>query len=237
MPLTPCRPLPTNRTNLSPQTTDSTQQSLWRVRLSSLLDRSLEFFFPDKILNERPCEDGGACNPDMRFYKGVFLRALASTLRLAPFTREAVDKSGALKATAEAAVKACEGGTRGRECKFEWGGGEQSEEGKGKRAVERAVARRAGDDDNKGTAKVPEEMNALSALLGMLVDEVAQKAIATKETATDQEGQGDGSGSGNGGPGSGSGGAEGAKGDGESMGAMTRVTVGWMLVGLVAAVF
>lgn len=144
-----------------------------------------------------------------------------------------------MKATAEAAVKACEGGTTGRECRFEWVGGEQSEEGQGKRAVERAVARRAGDDDNKGTAKVPEEMNALSALLGMLVDEVAQKAIATKETATDQgsEGSENGSGGGNGASGSGSGGGEGGKGDDESMGTMTQATIRWMLAGLVMALF
>lgn len=158
----------------------------------------------------------------MVFFKGILLRALASTAQLAPFLHDKIVTNG-LKATAEAAVEACTGGsTGGRECAFAW------------------TAENSGE--YKFKIGPPAEMNALSALLGLLVDEAAPKGFATNATASAASGSGGsgsgtGTGSGSGGSGSGSGSTSQGNGDGGSAGTTTRVAVGWILAGLVAALF
>ncbi|KAG7287514.1 hypothetical protein NEMBOFW57_007026 [Staphylotrichum longicolle] len=127
------------------QTTDATQKT-WQTRLTALADRTLAVFFARDggVLSEISCEIGDktTCTDDMRLFKGIALRTLASAAQMAPFLRDTVAPK--LKSTAAAAVKACDGGLRGRECAFRW------------------------SDGDKGAAKltgVREEMNALSAVL------------------------------------------------------------------------
>ena len=54
----------------------------------------------------------------MRSYKGYFFRWLASTMQVAPWTREKILPK--LKLSAAAAVKTCTGGANGRFCGFSW---------------------------------------------------------------------------------------------------------------------
>ena len=68
---------------------------------------------------EPSCEDSKTgCNSDMRSYKGYFFRWLASTMQVAPWTREKI--MPVLKTSAAAAVKTCTGGANGRFCGFSW---------------------------------------------------------------------------------------------------------------------
>ncbi|ORY57737.1 glycoside hydrolase family 76 protein [Pseudomassariella vexata] len=89
----------------------------WEERINGLLNRTLEFFFPEGIAVERACEPGN-CNTDMTSYKGYMHRWLASTSQLAPFTVDRI--MPVLKTSTAAAVKQCTGGDNGRFCGFHW---------------------------------------------------------------------------------------------------------------------
>ncbi|KAH6847512.1 glycosyl hydrolase family 76-domain-containing protein [Chaetomium sp. MPI-CAGE-AT-0009] len=195
-------------------------QATWRERVRKLATRTLNFDFPmskkwERILVEYECETrpGGrpACTPQTHYNKGAYLRALASTARLAPFLGGDIVRH--IRDSAAAAVAVCDGGETGRACGFVWN-----------RNVwrRRAVSGDDSDDDEEeedrgiyGPGGGPaEEMNALSVLLGLLVDEPASRGFAT-------------------GPGV----KPPGNGDRGSAGTTTRVAVGWMVAGLVAALF
>lgn len=164
-------------------------------------------------MTEVSCEGTAkGCNPDMRFFKGITIRALASVAYLAPQQRETLAEGG-LRDSAAAAVKTCEGGERGRECGFVWADGEE----RGEKMV-----------------GAPEEMNVLSALVGMLGGEVAGRELVTSGEGGEDGEEGSG-GDGNGGNGGDE--AEGGNGggDGGSAGASTRVGMGLVLAGVFAA--
>ncbi|GAB1319300.1 Mannan endo-1,6-alpha-mannosidase [Madurella fahalii] len=214
--------------------TTGDDQSTWQSVLTGLTNRTLSVFFPDRIHVEVACEgvERTTCNSAMRFFKGVTLRSLASVVQLAPFLRGTIT-SGALRGSAEAAVEACDQGASGRECGFRWAGPAETVEGQ--------------------MVGAPEQMNALSALVSMLVDEAAGKGFATAEDADQVGGDGGGDDGGNGGDGedqAGEGAGQGdgngdqngngnenenQNGDGDSAGVRMSVALGWVVVGLVAA--
>ncbi|KAK4234266.1 hypothetical protein C8A03DRAFT_37975 [Achaetomium macrosporum] len=209
------------------QTTDTTSHPTWQSRLEGLANATLTHFSSDDgILIEQACESRGSCTTDMLFFKGILLRSLASAAQLAPFLHDTA--LAALRGNAEAAVKACAGGQNGRECGFRWtttDDDDDDDDGED------------GEDDNMTGA--PAELNALSAVLGTLVDELAGRALVTNATAGTA---GSGTGSGSSGGGSGSGGGEGTgsagstgNGDGRSAGSVTRAGLGLILAGFVAA--
>jgi mannan endo-1,6-alpha-mannosidase len=153
----------------------------------------------------------------MRFMKGIMLRSLASVAYLAPALRETL-AAGGLRDTAVAAVATCEGGEGGRECGFVWAD-----------AVER---------EEEGQEKIvgaPEQMNVLSALVGVLGGEVAGRGLVTEGTAGTGGGEEGGSGKGDGAGSGGEAGAGNGGGGGGSGGASMRVGMGLVLAGLFAA--
>ncbi|KAK3899882.1 glycosyl hydrolase family 76-domain-containing protein [Staphylotrichum tortipilum] len=188
---------------------NETSSKTWLNRLTALTNHTLSHFFPASILAERACElpnQASKCTGDMRFLKGILLRSLASAAPLAAPVREALDSAGVLKATAEAAVKTCEGGVRGRECSWE------------------------------GEVGVQEEMNVLAAMMGVLAQGGEGKAVGKQGAAGSGGQSGTGSGSGNGdgsqgGSGEAGSGNEGAK----SAGATVKAGMAMMFGGLVAA--
>ncbi|KAL2127442.1 hypothetical protein VTI74DRAFT_10738 [Chaetomium olivicolor] len=199
-------------------TTDS-NQATWRTRLGRLANTTLATFFSDGPLVEIACEGSKSitCNSDMVFYKGITMRALASAATLAPFLRDQLMRE-ALRPSAEAAIKTCDGGVNGRECGFRW-----AEPGAGEKKT-----------------GVPMEMNALSAVLGSLVDDDrAYHPLATNESENANRGGGARSGGSQIGSesqtGTGSGAGDGADGDGKSAGATTHVAVGLVVAAFVAA--
>ncbi|KAK3306717.1 glycosyl hydrolase family 76-domain-containing protein [Chaetomium strumarium] len=206
----------------------NSNKKIWQSRLEGLTNATLTHFSSSPsssgILVERACEARGTCTTDMLFFKGILFRSLASAVRLAPFLHGAA--LPALRANAEAAVKACaSGGPNGRECGFRW----------------TTTTTDGDDDDKKGP---PAELNALSALLGMLVDEAAGKAMLTNATAGTAAYSKSGSGSsgkGSGGDddtgtGTGKTGSTASSTDsGKSAGSATRAALGLVLAGVVAA--
>lgn len=196
---------------------NETASKTWLIRLTALTNRTLTHFFPASVLIERACElpDRSKCTADLRFLKGILLRSLASAAPLAAPVWEALDTAGVLKTTAEAAVKTCEGGVRGRECSERWdveGGG--------------------------GEAGVQEEMNVLAAMVAVLAQGGEGKGVGKQGAAGSggQSGTEGGSGSDSGsGSGSGSQGAGSGNGDAEGAGATVRVGMAMMVGGLVAA--
>jgi mannan endo-1,6-alpha-mannosidase len=110
-----------------------------------LTNRTLEFFFPGGIHVEVACElpELIKCNTDMQSFKGYAHRFMSQATQVAPIIHDPIMK--VLRTSAQAAVKACNpDGT----CGFRWSTGAYD-----------------------GMTGVGEEMNALGALLSMLVDE------------------------------------------------------------------
>lgn len=98
-----------------------TSDDIWKTRVDGFVDRTLELFFPNGVATEVACEDPGTCTTDIQFFKGILHRALATTMKLAPYTADKI--LPVLKTSAAAAVTTCTGGDNGRMCGFVWSNG------------------------------------------------------------------------------------------------------------------
>lgn len=123
-------------------------QDKWARRVAGLLNRTVEHFFPDGIMIERPCEleDRVQCNVDQHSFKGYMHRALANVAIVAPFTRPDIVK--VLRSSTTGAAGSClSDGT----CGFRWNTGDYD------------------GDRNRGPAG--QQMSALAALSTLLLDQ------------------------------------------------------------------
>ena len=107
--------------------------------------KSSEDFYKDGVLFE-VCENG-KCNVDQRSFKAYFLREMAATAELAPFTHDTLRTK--IAAAASAAVKSCTGGKSGNKCGLKWTTG-----------------------INDGSTGVGESMSALEVIQSNLIDYV-----------------------------------------------------------------
>lgn len=81
------------------------------------------FFYKDtKIMYEMACEPRDSCKTDQRSFKAYLSRWMAATMQLAPFTEKYIKPR--LRASAEAAAKACSGGEDQNTCGLKWTTGE-----------------------------------------------------------------------------------------------------------------
>lgn len=232
-------------------TTDAAAQKTWADRLTGLVGRTLTVFSPNGTFIEVACElpTATTCHGDILYYKGIALRSLVSAAVLAPSLQlqSSSDSSVAesLRTTAETVVdKVCVGGDGSDgDDDDEDDADDADDDGENENGNECAYRWRepfSADDRNgfgEGT-DVPRELNALSAIIGVLRDEVAGKALVTEATAGsggNGEGSGSGSETGNGNGGGGEDGSAGDGGDGENAGASLRVGMGLLLAGVLAA--
>lgn len=151
------------------------------------MEASLDNFFPAGIPFEPDCEIHSQCDPDEIGWRGVNVRSLAVVSKLAPFTAETV--LDVLRTTAKAAAESCVGG----KCGTYWDvlGDEEEERG-----------------------DLLRQMNALSAISNLLIEEAAAPVVRPPPPSEDEdENEEDGDGDDNGGSGSGSGENEGDAGD------------------------
>lgn len=133
--------------------TDGSQ--LWKSRLDGLLESTFRVFFnQNQTAYEVACEPNLTCTTDMFSFKAYLLRWLASTIVVAPYTRELIMPY--LRASGIAAAKQCIGGTNGRTCGLSWTSGQWD-----------------------GTSGVGQEMAAMSALY---VNLMALETIAAPVT-------------------------------------------------------
>lgn len=125
-----------------------TRQQRWADRVDGLLDNLLSVFFRNGVAFEPMCESTpaptDACTTDMHFFKGFVSRWMADTARLCPWTKDRT--MAAFRASAEAAVRTCTGGSTRRACGMRW---------------------QSGVFDSDGGLGA--EMNVLSALMTLLV--------------------------------------------------------------------
>ncbi|KAH8668720.1 cell wall glycosyl hydrolase [Xylariales sp. PMI_506] len=135
--------------------------STWETRISGLLANIQSVFFKDGVMWEPPCE-GTTCDTDQQSFKGHLARWMAGTTKLAAFTYDTI--MGLLTTTAAAAAEQCDGspasgfkGTAGTACGFSWLDGATYD----------------------GEVGVGEQMNALNAVMVMLVDEAAAPYTST----------------------------------------------------------
>jgi mannan endo-1,6-alpha-mannosidase len=94
-----------------------TEDPFWLTVTSRFVDGSKDFF-RNGIMYERACQDGGNCNNDQRFFKGVFARCLGLTALLVPDLYSEV--MPLLETSAAAAVQSCSGGFDGHTCGLNW---------------------------------------------------------------------------------------------------------------------
>jgi mannan endo-1,6-alpha-mannosidase len=73
------------------------------------------------VAYEVACESTLKCTTDMFSFKSYLTRWLASTIKLAPFTHDAI--MARLKPSAVAAAAQCTGGDNGRTCGLSWNSG------------------------------------------------------------------------------------------------------------------
>ncbi|AEO70851.1 glycoside hydrolase family 76 protein [Thermothielavioides terrestris NRRL 8126] len=140
----------------------SNRSSKWQTRLQGLLNRTLDFFFPDGILVEIMCEhpDSIGCTTDELSFKGYMHRWLATATQLAPFTNATV--MARLRTSAAGAVRSCEpDGT----CGFRWNTGSYD-----------------------GDTGAGQEMSALAALSSLLVTQQGVRAPLTDTTGGTSKG-------------------------------------------------
>ena len=89
--------------------------------MEGLLNRTIEFFFPDGIAYEVACESHMSCTTDMLSFKGYLHRWMATTGQVAPFTHDRI--MAVLRTSTQAAINQCTGGVDGRTCGFQWSSG------------------------------------------------------------------------------------------------------------------
>ncbi|KAK4142909.1 glycoside hydrolase [Dichotomopilus funicola] len=128
--------------------TEGQTQEKWRGHVTGLVNRTIEFFFPEGIMVERACEleDRVQCNTDQHSFKGYMHRSLATVAVLAPFTFDTIVQT--LRTSTEGAVSSCKSdGT----CGFRWNTGSY--------------------DNDVAAGPAGQEMSALAALSTMLINQ------------------------------------------------------------------
>ncbi|OIW27116.1 putative dfg5 protein [Coniochaeta ligniaria NRRL 30616] len=139
--------------------------TLWAERVTGLTNRTLNLFFPNGVAVEIDCElaETQQCTTDMLSFKGYSHRFLAQTTQMAPIVHDRI--MAVLKTSAQGAVKSCNAdGT----CGFRWTNGSYD-----------------------GVTGAGQEMNALGALLSMLVDEPGVTHPVTNTTGGTSQGNPD----------------------------------------------
>lgn len=94
-----------------------TQDTYW-LDVTDHFVQGSKLFFRDGIMYERACQDGGNCNNDQRFFKGVFARCLGLTALLVPELAD--EMMPLLETSAVAAAQSCAGGLDGHTCGLNW---------------------------------------------------------------------------------------------------------------------
>ena len=132
---------------------DFTSDEKWKKRATGLLDHGLSKFVQKQVVYEQYCEAAEVCDDDQRTFKGYFLRSLSTAAQIIPEFKDKIQP--VMKASAKAAAVSCSGensppepnhppfnGQPGTSCGFRWV-----------------------PQGNDGTSGVPQQMNALAALV------------------------------------------------------------------------
>ncbi|PGG99017.1 hypothetical protein AJ79_08716 [Helicocarpus griseus UAMH5409] len=133
----------------------------WKARVQGIIDGMGLFFFENtNIMYEVACENRGTCELDQRSFKAYLARWMAATTQVAPFTSDQLMPK--LRASAQAAAKACTGGSDGTKCPLKWTTGKfEGETGVGEQmaaleVIQSTLIKSAPPpvtDDNGGTSK------------------------------------------------------------------------------------
>ena len=137
---------------------DSSSASTWKSRIDGLLGNADYFFSTDPsakdVMQEPQCESSDSCNVDQLSFKSYLSRWLSEATQLAPYTYDTIMYK--LRATAQSAVKKCQGGSSGTYCGFRWAGGRYD-----------------------GSMGVGQQMGVLEVLQGLLVSNTSSPLTAT----------------------------------------------------------
>ncbi|KAM7195620.1 Glycosyl hydrolase family 76 domain containing protein [Rhypophila sp. PSN 637] len=149
-------------------------QGKWKSRLDRLIDRTIAVFFETGPMIEISCElpDQIMCKTDMLSFKGYVHRWMANAVKVAPYLHDKVMNT--LRVSAAAAVSSCSGGANGRICGFRWNTGKY--------------------DGLKGAGQ---QMNALAAIMTLLVDLEDIRPPVTNSTGGTSKGDPDAGGEAN----------------------------------------
>ncbi|KAJ5925798.1 Mannan endo-1-6-alpha-mannosidase DCW1 [Penicillium verhagenii] len=138
--------------------TNSSLSFTWKTRLDALLSK-IDFLFSTNetsmnVMYEPPCELKNICDTDQLSFKAYLARWMADVTQLAPYTYDTIMTK--LRATAQAAVAQCQGGSTGTYCGFRWSSGSYD-----------------------GTTGVGQQMGVLEVLQGLLAANVSAPVTST----------------------------------------------------------
>ncbi|KAJ5712116.1 Mannan endo-1-6-alpha-mannosidase DCW1 [Penicillium malachiteum] len=137
---------------------NSSSTSAWRTRLNALLSKTDHFFSTNAssndVMYEVPCELRGSCDTDQLSFKAYLSRWMADVTQYAPYTYDTIMTK--LRATAQAAVSQCQGGTTGTYCGFRWSSGSYD-----------------------GTTGVGQQMGVLEVVQGLLAADISGPVTST----------------------------------------------------------
>ncbi|CAG8961920.1 hypothetical protein HYFRA_00014078 [Hymenoscyphus fraxineus] len=88
----------------------------WKTRVDKLIEAGQKFFM-EGVLYE-PCEPTKKCNVDQRSFKAYYVRWLAATAKLVPYTHDNIMME--FQTSAMAAVQTCTAGNTGTACGLKW---------------------------------------------------------------------------------------------------------------------
>ncbi|KAK0645112.1 Mannan endo-1 [Lasiodiplodia hormozganensis] len=96
------------------------EDNIWRTRTEGILSSVRVFLSHDapNVITEVACEKSGTCNMDQRSFKAFLARWMAATTKVAPWTIETLEPI--LKASREAAAKACTEADGKTVCGLQW---------------------------------------------------------------------------------------------------------------------
>ncbi|OMP86218.1 Mannan endo-1,6-alpha-mannosidase DCW1 [Diplodia seriata] len=96
------------------------ENNIWRERTEGILKAIRVFVSQDapNVITEVACEKSGTCNMDQRSFKAFLARWMAATTKVAPWTTSTLDPI--LKASREAAAKACTEADGKTVCGLQW---------------------------------------------------------------------------------------------------------------------
>ena len=135
-----------------------TAKEPWPTHLEGLINRTIAVFFPDGVATEvaRELEHVNQCTADMLSLKGYVHRFMAQTVQMAPFMHDTI--MPALRWSAAGMTKGCNpDGT----CGFRWN-----------------------RDKYDGETGAGQQMNALGALMSLLIDDVTTPTRAATRRST-----------------------------------------------------
>jgi mannan endo-1,6-alpha-mannosidase len=90
---------------------------MWQTRVQGIIT-GLSVFFVNNTMQEVACETAGTCDVDQQSFKAYLSRWMAASIKLAPWTSDALMPY--ILTSAKGAIASCTAGSDGNQCGMKW---------------------------------------------------------------------------------------------------------------------